>query len=232
MSAPAGRPADRPILLVHGAATTGRIWARVRHALGGRATYAPDRPSSGDLAREVEALRGLAAGAVFGGVSGGATLGLAMLEAGVPLAGAVLHEPAVGSLLPGLLAPMAAAYRAGGAEAFGRALYGPNWQLSDAPADLGAIARDLAMFLDFEPGPLPPGIGTIIITVGEHSPVARYEAAAALERELGLPARVLPGCGHAAHIEAPEAFAAILSEVALTAPGVPAAAPPSRFMRI
>jgi pimeloyl-ACP methyl ester carboxylesterase len=223
-----GESADRPFLLVHGTATTSGIWARVRRVLAGRGrtVHAPDRPSTGELAPEVDALRDLAGGAVLGGVSGGATLGLAMLEAGVGLAAAVLHEPAVGSLLPRLLAPMAAAYRAGGVEAFGRALYGPSWQPADAGADPGAVARDLAMFLRFEPGPVAPGSGPVVITVGENSPDVRHEAGAALSEKLGLPLRVLPGCGHAAHLDAPDAFAELLLEldagVSATSPASPA----------
>jgi pimeloyl-ACP methyl ester carboxylesterase len=209
--------AGQPFLLVHGTATTSRVWGRVRTALAGRIVYAPDRPSSGDLAREVDALRGVAGGAVLGGVSGGATLGLAMLAAGIPLAAAVLHEPAVGSLLPHLLAPMAAAYRTGGVEAFGRALYGSSWRMTDAPDDADAVARDLTMFLGFEPRTPAPGSGPVVITVGENSPDVRYEAAAVLSRELGFPVRVVPGCGHAAHLDAPEAFAALLLDVAAAA---------------
>jgi len=260
-------------LLLHGAATTGAIWAGVRAALGERLVLAPDRPSTGDLDRELAMVRGaleaasvplvggasvplvggasvpLVGGAsvphaapwpvrvparapvvsgetppgegvrpavVFGGVSGGATLGLAALAAGMPLAAAVLHEPAVGSLLPGLLAPMAEAYASGGVPAFGRALYGPSWRPEDAPADPGAVARDLAMFLRFEPAAPVATPGPVVVTVGERSPEVRHRAAAALHRELGLPVRVLPGCGHAAHLEAPKAFADLLAEVAAT----------------
>jgi len=233
-------------LLLHGAATTGAIWAPVRAALGERLVVAPDRPSTGDLDRELATVRGALEAAwaaprpvrvpvrapvvggetpsgegvrppvVFGGVSGGATLGLAALAAGVPLAAAVLHEPAVGSLLPGLLAPMAEAYASGGVPAFGRALYGPSWRPEDAPADPGAVARDLAMFLRFEPAAPAATPGPVVVTVGERSPEVRHRAAAALHRELGLPVRVLPGCGHAAHLEAPKAFADLLAEVADT----------------
>jgi pimeloyl-ACP methyl ester carboxylesterase len=210
-----GEPrAGRPFLLVHGTATTSAVWAAVRERLAGRPTRAPDRPSTGDLGREVAALRPDADGAVLGGVSGGATLGLAMLAAGVPLAAAVLHEPAVGSLLPGLLAPVAAAYAAGGVASFGRTLYGPRWRDEHAPADPAAVARDLAMFLGFEPARPVGDQVPAVVTVGEYSPPVRHEAAAALRREFGLPVRVLPGCGHAAHLEAPGAFAAVLLEVA------------------
>ena len=215
-------------LLMHGAATTGAIWAGVRAQLGSELVVAPNRPSSGDLDRELAALRAAAAEAaraggesgphpvVFGGVSGGATLGLAALAAGVPLGAAVMHEPAVGSLVPGLLAPMAAAFAEGGVPAFGRTLYGPRWQLTDAPVDPGAVARDLAMFVRFEPTAPRPTPGPVIVTVGERSPEVRHRAAEALRRELGFQVRVLAGCGHAVHLEAPGAFAAVLVEVAAT----------------
>jgi hypothetical protein len=162
---------------VHGTATTGAVWRRVRLELGDRRVRTPDRPSSGSLPVEMAALRPLLDGAVYGGVSGGATLGLALLAAGVPLAGAVLHEPAVGSLLPGLLAPAAAAYAGGGVDAFARALYGPAWTPSDAPPDPAAVERDLSMFLQFEPGPLPARTCPTIITVGANSPPVRHRAA-------------------------------------------------------
>jgi pimeloyl-ACP methyl ester carboxylesterase len=212
------RGEDR-FLLVHGTATTAGVWAGVGAALRaqapGRPVTAPDRPSTGALSSELAALRGYAApGTVLGGVSGGATLGLAMLAARFPLAAAVLHEPAVGSLLPGLLAPVAAAHAEGGVSALGRRLYGPAWTPADAPADPDAVARDLTMFLGFEPERLPSGGPDVVVTVGERSPAIRHRAAAALERELGVEVRVLPGCGHAVHLEQPALFAAVLVEVA------------------
>ncbi|MCK9893088.1 alpha/beta fold hydrolase [Frankia sp. AgB32] len=202
-----------PVVLVHGTATTGAVWRRVRRELGDRRVHAPDRPSSGSLSTELAALRPLLDGAVYGGVSGGATLGLALLAAGVPLAGAVLHEPAVGSLLPGLLAPVAAAYADGGVAALARTLYGPAWTPADAPSDPAVVERDLAMFLEFEPEPLPERAGPTIITVGANSPPVRHRAAALLRERLGLTVRVLPNCGHAAHLEAPAAFARTLFDV-------------------
>jgi pimeloyl-ACP methyl ester carboxylesterase len=209
--------ADR-FLLVHGTATTARVWAGVVATLRERApagrVAAPDRPSTGSLERELAALRPYAARAVLGGVSGGATLGLAMVAAGFPLAAAVLHEPAVGSLVPGLLAPVAAAYAEGGVEGLGRRLYGPAWTPAEAPADPAAVDRDLTMFLGFEPDRLPAGGPDVIVTVGENSPPVRHRAAAALERELGVEVRVLLGCGHAVHLERPDVFASVLLDVA------------------
>ena len=95
--------AGRRVVLIHGAATTSRVWRHVVPLLaagGPVSVTVPDRPCTGDLATETAALRPSCAGAVVAGVSGGATLGLALAAAGVPAA-AVLHEPAVGSLLPG-----------------------------------------------------------------------------------------------------------------------------------
>jgi len=200
-----------PVVLVHGTATTGAVWRHVRRELGERQVKAPDRPSSGRLAAEVAALWPLLDGAVYGGVSGGATLGLALLAQGAALAGAVLHEPAVGSLLPGLLAPVAAAYAEGGVAAFGRALYGPAWTVEDAPADPAAVDRDLSMFLEFEPLPLAERTGPVVVTVGENSPPVRHRAARLLRDCLGLTVVVIPGCGHAAHLEAPAEFARLVA---------------------
>ncbi len=208
-------PAD--FLLVHGTGTTSRIWSGVRAALGGARVAAPDRPSTGRLGAEVDALRPYAGpGVVLGGVSGGATLGLAMVAAGVPLGAAVLHEPAVGSLVPGLLAPVAAAWAEGGLAAFGRTLYGPTWDVTDGPGDPSAVERDLAMFLEFEPAAPAPGPPVAVrITVGENSPPVRHRAAQRLHERFGFPVTVIPGAGHAVHREQPERFAALLRPLAV-----------------
>jgi pimeloyl-ACP methyl ester carboxylesterase len=205
----------RRVVLVHGAATTSRVWRQVVPLLtaGGLTVTVPDRPCSGDLDTELAALRPGCAGAVVAGVSGGATLGLALAAAGVPAA-AVLHEPAVGSLRPGLLDQVRAAYAAGGVPAFARALYGPAWTAAEAPADPGAVARDLAMFTRFEPAAPAPETGPVLITVGERSPAVRHEAAARLSARFGFAVEVIPGAGHAAHLTHPAVFAAVVARVA------------------
>ena len=134
------------VVLIHGAATTSRVWRRVVPLLDGYDVSCPDRPCSGDLMIEVDALRPDCGGALVAGVSGGATLGLALAAAGVPMTAAVLHEPAVGSLLPGLLDQVRGAYESGGTAAFGLALYGRAWTSAETPPDPGAVGRDLAMF--------------------------------------------------------------------------------------
>lgn len=195
------------ILLIHGAATTARCWdtvaAALRRSRPGVPVVAPERPCTGILSDELAALNELAEDAFVVGVSGGATLGLALAASEVTIAGALLHEPAVGSLLPGLLAPMAQAYSDGGVPAFGRQLYGPNWTPEMAPAVPGAVARDLAMFRAFEPARLRSGQGQVVVTTGVDSPPARHQAAAALTHHLGIPTAQLPGCRHFVQVEHP-----------------------------
>src|SRR4051794_26866425 len=123
------------IVLVHGAATTSAVWRGVAAALPGYEVVMPDRPCSGDLETELDYLAGLCDNAVLAGISGGATLGLALASRGSPFPAAFLQEPAAGSLVPSLLAPMSAAYSSGGVAAFARSLYGPTWSPADAPAD-------------------------------------------------------------------------------------------------
>jgi pimeloyl-ACP methyl ester carboxylesterase len=96
---------EQRICLVHGAATTARIWDAVAGALRALMPAAlvevPERPASGSLDTEIEALLGPTRGALVVGVSGGATLGLELAARGAGFRAAILHEPAVGSLLPG-----------------------------------------------------------------------------------------------------------------------------------
>lgn len=202
------------IVLVHGAATTSRVWRRVLPLLDGFDVRCPDRESSGDLAGELADLKPLCKDAIVVGVSGGATLGLALAAAGAGLAGAVLHEPAVGSLLPGLLDPMIAAYQGGGAPAFAAALYGPAWTPAEAPRNPAAVGRDLAMFRAFEPAAPAEGEGPILLTVGELSPPIRHESVRRLAAAFSLPTAVLPGAAHAVQWENPAALAARIRALA------------------
>jgi pimeloyl-ACP methyl ester carboxylesterase len=204
--------------LIHGAATKPSVYDAVVDAIT-RAHPAADvvvpaRDSSGDLDTELAALLPYVQGRFVAGVSGGATLGLALLAAGADIRGAVLHEPAAGSLAPGLLDAVAAAYRSGGIEGFARTLYGPSWQGDQSPTDPGAVGRDLAMFRAFEPEtPADPSVRTVL-TVGELSPPIRHEVVALLAQRFGYDVRVVPGCGHAAHLDAPQEWAAIVLSVA------------------
>ena len=205
------RPAESKVLLIHGAATTARIWAGVRQFLPRVSVLAPQRPCSGDLATELAALRPLTAGALVMGVGGGATLALALAAEPSAATGFLLHEPAVGSLVPGLLAPLGEALRSGGVTAFGAVLYGKSWQPEMAPST-EAVIRDFEMFRAFEP-PLPdPGHRVVFTTVGEYSPPIRLQAAQELTRQRGIAHFVLPRCAHSIHLDHPHFTARLIME--------------------
>ncbi|MCP2252991.1 Alpha/beta hydrolase family protein [Prauserella aidingensis] len=201
----------RRVVLVHGAATAPDVWESTTTALHGSAEVScPERPQSGDLDTEVEFLAPLCAGAFVVGVSGGATLGLELVARGVPVTGAVLHEPAAGSLMPGLLSHVAAGLEAGGVAGFGAALYGPAWDVSRTSATAETVAAEFAMFGAFEPAPLGERAADVLLTVGERSPEARHDSVRALCRFLGTRRQLVPGAGHAAHLENGSALAALV----------------------
>lgn len=204
---------SRPrIVLLHGVATTSAVWRDVLPFLDGLEVVTPDRPCLGDLEAELAALEPIAAGSFLVGMSGGATLGLAFAASHTPLAGAILHEPAVGALLPGLLAPVAAAYAERGVPGFGTTLYGPRWDAGMASSDPGAVERELPMFRAFEPAAAAAGQGRVLVTVGGGSPPPRHAAATALHERLGYEVRVIPGASHFVAVEQPEALARLIRE--------------------
>ena len=207
------------IVLVHGTATTGAVWDPVRQLLEGFDTIAPTRPSSGSLTQELDWLANYADGAVVVGMSGGATLCLALAASNHSAAAIVAHEPAVGSLLPTLLDAVVAAFAERGAEGLGAALYGPSWD-SSMMMDADAVARDLTMFRAFEPA-LPGDVPTLI-TTGSDSPALRHLAAARLNAVFGYNTSTVPG-GHLIAQDQPAAIAELIRAVVAglpTGPGV------------
>ncbi|WP_341579489.1 alpha/beta hydrolase [Microbacterium schleiferi] len=198
------------IVLVHGAATTPAVWDALLAALQRRGledVEAVRRPCSGTLDTELSFVAERSEGALVVGQSGGATLALGLAGIAAPVAGVLCHEPAVGSLVPGLLGPVSAAYAAGGVAAFGAALYGPTWSLADAGGDTDAVARELPMFRGFEPSAPSLAAAATLVTVGTLSPSIRHDAAKALHDRFGYPWTLVPGSGHFVAREAPEAFA-------------------------
>jgi pimeloyl-ACP methyl ester carboxylesterase len=137
------------IVLIHGAATDSQVRASTAAALRestAATVTAPDRPQSGDLDTEVDFLAPLCAGAIIIGVSGGVTLGLELAARDADIVGALLHEPAAGSLAPGLLDHVAEGLASDGVAGFGHALYGPAWDPSYTHASLDTVRREFAMF--------------------------------------------------------------------------------------
>ncbi|WP_227981474.1 alpha/beta fold hydrolase [Nocardia spumae] len=203
------------VVLIHGAATESTVWGDTVGELPAHwDTICPQRPQSGDLETEVAALATVCEDAYVVGVGGGATLGLELAARGIPVRGALLHEPAAGSLAPGLLAPVAAALREGGVERFGRTLYGPRWTPERTHATPATVGAELAMFLGFEPRPLGAAATRITLTVGAQSPPARHLSVDRLAAFLGTAVRAIPGSGHAVHLERPAALAALVAELA------------------
>jgi pimeloyl-ACP methyl ester carboxylesterase len=209
------------VVLLHGAATTARIWDGVAALL---AAYdpaydvvAPDRPRTGDLDRELAWLAPQVTDSWVVGMSGGATLGLALAAAGAPIAGALLHEPAAGGLAPDLLTPAAAAFARGGTAEFGATLYGPSWRPAMAGGiDESVTARELAMFRSVEPGPALAPAGPVLVTYGAQSPMLRRAAAEALRDSHGYRIRELPGVAHFAAVDAPAILVAVVGELITT----------------
>jgi len=209
------------VVLLHGAATTARVWDAVAALLTAADTgydvVAPERPRTGDLRRELDWLAPYIEGAWVVGMSGGATLGLALASAGAPIAGAILHEPAAGSLAPGLLGPAAAAFVRGGTDEFGATLYGESWRPAMAGGvDDAVTARELAMFRGVEPGAPTPQAGRVLVTYGAQSPAVRRTAAEALRDTYGYRIRELPAAGHFVAVDAPAAIATLVGEIVPT----------------
>lgn len=207
------------VVLLHGAATTARVWddvvARLKAYDPAYDVVALERPRTGDLDRELAWVLPHVAGAWVVGMSGGATLGLALAASGAPIAGAVLHEPAVGGLAPDLLAPAAEAFARGGTTEFGATLYGPSWSPSmTGGVDDTVTAGELAMFRGFEPADPTPGV-PVLVTYGALSPAPRRAAAYALRDVHGYPVRELAGAAHFVAVDAPHQLARVVHTEAL-----------------
>lgn len=211
-----------PILLLHGAATGPAVYDQtIRHlhnlfqanGLPAPEIRVPQRPQNGDWHEEVAHLLPLVHGAFVVGVSGGATLGWELLTARniattgcVPL-GALLHEPAAGSLAPGLLAHVARALESDGLEGFGKALYGRAWKTAMATVNTNQVSREFAMFGSFEPYRLAALTrSNTVLTTGTSSPLSRHNSVDRMSEEFGVRVRRIPG-SHAVHIENPHTFA-------------------------
>jgi pimeloyl-ACP methyl ester carboxylesterase len=168
--------------------------------------------------------------ATFVGISGGATLVLALgLRRPDLLDGGLAHEPLIGPLAPGLHAavssaigqmlatdaPMAVSSFI--AELIGVDVWNrlaPAWR-DDVERHAAATRSEAPFYPAFSPtGPQLAGLADagVVASVGARSGPNRLEAAAVL-RDLGLSTPTVPEAGHLAHLESPDAFAALVESV-------------------
>lgn len=177
--------------------------------------------------------------AVFAGVSGGATIVLAFaLEHPQRVASALVHEPALGNLAPALATILGAANErlhasrdsarrdsADAATDFVAQLVGPStWgQLPDFWKRLVAVHADIIavevpQFLAFSPSVEDLSALRSLRLVASHgsrSNQARRDVTTALAEHAGASVVQIEGAAHVAHVDTPEAFAAVLRDLVL-----------------
>jgi pimeloyl-ACP methyl ester carboxylesterase len=206
----------------------------VPHRRGYGPTEGPvEVPESASVDEQVDdllalvACRGIGA-ATFVGVSGGATLvlALAMAAPAVVLA-AVVHEPVIGPLAPelhGLLRTAAARLASAGPGSAGpeavleflTGLVGAERMAALPPPALAAVLKRSAVvraevpeFIAFAPAPTDLARladVALVATVGSLSPEPRRQVAATLGLRAGARVEVLDGVRHLPQLEAPAEF--------------------------
>ena len=232
-----------PVVLVHGVGIGPRAFDAVRDSMADdhrvlvvrRRGYRWSQPvpASASVGEQVDdlvaavAARGVPS-ATFVGVSGGATLVLALTLAHPDLVrAAVVHEPAIGPLAPDLQAELqsAAARLAAtdgpeGVLGFVNRLVGDSaWaRLPQAVTDdlenrWEVVRAEVPAFIAFAPSAEAlAGLEDValVATVGSRSPHYRRVAARVLESSARARVNVLDGVRHLPHLEAPERFAAVV----------------------
>jgi 3-oxoadipate enol-lactonase len=227
--------APTPIVLVHGVGFGPETLAPLVRALAAHApVISVSRRGYGEragippaltVAEHVEDVLAVlddagAARAVVAGMSGGATVALALaLSSPERVAVAVAHEPAVGSLSLELRALVRGALLRGGGIELLRVLAGAEtWakltaSVSALDTSPGLVEADASAFLAFEPELPPDGAGCpLVCSVGERSSALRFTVARELAARTGARVAVVPGCGHLPQLDAPEAFARLILE--------------------
>lgn len=236
-----------PVVLVHGAGLGSGIYDEVAPLLAeSLRVIVPDRrgygrsaalgisPSLNQHTADLIALlhdRDLA-GATFVGVSGGATLVLAltMTHPGA-VHSALVHEPAIGPLAPTLLAMLRAAslpllqqptsgkalfhFLEALAGSHGWAHVLPRYDVL-ACADPSLVAAEVAQFLDFAPSAddfASLRTSRLATSIGKLSAAPRREVANRLAATAGARIIEVAGAAHLAPMETPEIFAAIVRQL-------------------
>jgi pimeloyl-ACP methyl ester carboxylesterase len=226
------------VVLLHGVGVGPESFALVAERLAGRhhvvALERPTGPGGSALPLDDQAdqlarmLPDLGGGGVrLVGVSGGATLGLCLaLRHPGAVDAMLLHEPLVGSLAPELHRRFAAAALLAGSGDDGamevvRSVMGDaTWAelaLGDRAASAALAPRwrgEIAAFAAFDPSgaalaslaPLP-----LIVSVGGRSGPERWAAAEVLRHRCGAELVEVPGAGNAVQLDAPDAFAELIS---------------------
>ena len=208
-----------------------RLRLRGRHKVIARPGY-DGRPSVSTFDDQVEQLRQVVisnAPAVVIGISGGATLGLALaVDAPTGLVGLLTHEPLVGPLAPQLHDRveafghrLAASPSPDAATEFLASLYGPaTWgSLPGRARSWGqrhwrTVCAEVQHFASFAPSKADlEGIAIPHVnTLGLRSPSERSDVAATLV-ETGAQCRTLHGSGHLALVDSPTLLAEATREV-------------------
>ena len=206
---------------------------RCRYRAGATTPTAGVLDEAGDLLRthlgEPDADDGGRRPTVVVGVSGGATLALAMAMIGHPrLLGVVAHEPLVGPAAHDLHAAVskAAARLAGGdgraadrATAFVRGLVGddtwatlPDEAVAFPARHAGTVLDEVPHFVAFSlPSLVGPFAPPVTVTTGERSHPRRREAARVLAAA-GARSQMIRGAGHLAAWEQPDTFADLVRD--------------------
>jgi len=168
--------------------------------------------------------------ATFVGVSGGATLLLALaIRHPDRVDGGLAHEPLIGPLAPDLHEAVAAAIAQMladdtpmavstfiaeliGVEVWNR--LSPAWR-DAVERHAGATRTEAPFYPAFAPTTTQLEALTpcgVVASVGARSAPNRHDAAAVL-RSLGMATPTIAGAGHLAHLEAPEPFAALVESI-------------------
>lgn len=223
------------VLLLHGVGLDPRLFDPLLDMLSGP-TLAPLRPpyadagppgSVSDQAVALAEVLATTTDVTVVGVSGGATIALALAALDPPgLAAVVAHEPLVGPLAPDLhatvaasAARLAASRGASGVAEFLARLVGPEaW--AALPPDAIEFARihadvvraEVPTFATFAPDVdrLAGSRVPVLVTTGGRSHRRRHDAAAALAGAAPIRTDTVAEAGHLVHVDQPARFAALI----------------------